>query len=123
MVYELNQAVVVVLHDMEEKADQTTFQFSFLDERGEANRLTRNGRVGAVSLFIDAKAIIIRSDGQVIDVLSSGIYRVKLENGTLILAQHSSRMQKNRRLIRRGDTVAVEISSANLKTGRIIPHK
>jgi translation initiation factor IF-1 len=67
-----------------------------------------------------AKEDIIKMDGQVIEVLPSTMFRVKLPNfENPILATISGKMRKNNIKILLGDTVELEISPYDLNRGRI----
>jgi len=61
----------------------------------------------------------ITTEGLVVDVLPGTMFRVKLTNGHLILAQISGKMRKNFIRIVPGDKVTVEISPYDLTKGRI----
>ena len=67
-----------------------------------------------------AKEDIIKMDGQVIEVLPSTMFRVKLPDfETPILATISGKMRKNNIKILLGDRVELEISPYDLNRGRI----
>jgi translation initiation factor IF-1 len=59
-------------------------------------------------------------DGVIIQNLSNGKFRVKLENNVLIIAHLSGKIRKNRIRILLGDTVTVELSPYDLTKGRIV---
>lgn len=58
--------------------------------------------------------------GEVTELLPSANFRVKLENGTEVLAHLSGRMRMNRIKLLPGDHVKVQISPYDLTKGRII---
>nr|YP_009472444.1 translation initiation factor 1 [Bryopsis sp. HV04063]ARO74136.1 translation initiation factor 1 [Bryopsis sp. HV04063] len=58
--------------------------------------------------------------GTVIQCLSNGMFRVKLENGFSVLAHISGKIRRNYIRILIGDRVAVELSPYDLTRGRII---
>jgi translation initiation factor IF-1 len=58
--------------------------------------------------------------GKVEEVLPNAMFRVLLENGTLILAHISGRMRQNRIQILTGDNVKIEMSPYDLTKGRIV---
>jgi translation initiation factor IF-1 len=58
-------------------------------------------------------------DGVVAKVLPATMYRVRLENGHVILAHISGKMRKHFIKITTGDRVTVEISPYDLSKGRI----
>jgi translation initiation factor IF-1 len=62
---------------------------------------------------------IISLDGTVTEVLPGTMYRVKLENGHVVLAHVSGKIRKNFIRISIGDKVTVEISTYDLAKGRI----
>ncbi|AMV18748.1 translation initiation factor IF-1 [Planctomyces sp. SH-PL14] len=62
----------------------------------------------------------IEMEGNVVEALANTQFRVKLENGHIVLAHVSGRMRKNFIRIVPGDRVKVEISPYDLTRGRII---
>jgi len=62
---------------------------------------------------------LISLDGTVTEVLPGTMYRVKLENGHVVLAHVSGKIRKNFIRISIGDKVIVEISAYDLSKGRI----
>ncbi len=62
----------------------------------------------------------IRLDGTIEESLPNAMFRVRLENGHLILAHISGKMRKYFIRIFPGDKVTVEISPYDLTKGRII---
>ncbi len=66
------------------------------------------------------KQNLIEMRGIVLQCLSNGMFKVKLENGFAILAYISGKIRKNYIRILIGDQVAVELSPYDLKRGRII---
>jgi translation initiation factor IF-1 len=67
-----------------------------------------------------AKEDHIEMKGIVVEALPSTMFRVKLENGHLIMAHISGRMRKNYIRILTGDAVMVELTPYDLNKGRII---
>ena len=65
------------------------------------------------------KEELLQLDGQVIDVLPNAMFRVKLENGHVLLATINGRMRKNNINVSLNDKVTVEISPYDLSKGRI----
>jgi translation initiation factor IF-1 len=61
----------------------------------------------------------IEMEGVVIDTLPNTLFRVKLENGHIIIAHISGKMRKNYIRILTGDTVTVEMTPYDLSKGRI----
>lgn len=70
--------------------------------------------------IIMAKEELIEFKGLVMELLPNATFRVKLENGHVILAHTSGRMRKNRIRILVGDTVTVEMTPYDLTKGRVI---
>lgn len=66
-----------------------------------------------------AKADHIEMNGVVIETLPNTMFRVKLENGHVVIAHISGRMRKNYIRILKGDDVVVEITPYDLTKGRI----
>ncbi|GIV22966.1 MAG: translation initiation factor IF-1 [Bacteroidia bacterium] len=67
-----------------------------------------------------SKEDFIRLDGTIEESLPNAMFRVRLENGHLILAHISGKMRKHFIRIFPGDKVTVEISPYDLSKGRII---
>ena len=66
-----------------------------------------------------SKKNLIRQDGEITEALSNAMFRVKLENGHIIIATISGKMRMNYIRILPGDRVAVEMSPYDLSKGRI----
>jgi translation initiation factor IF-1 len=62
---------------------------------------------------------VIELEGIVIEALPNTMFRVKVENGHVILAHSSGRMRQNYIRILPGDKVKVELSPYDLTRGRI----
>jgi translation initiation factor IF-1 len=62
---------------------------------------------------------IIEMEGVVTQCLSNGMFRVKLENGFLILAYVSGKIRQNYIRILLGDRVTIALSPYDLTRGRI----
>jgi len=62
---------------------------------------------------------LIEMEGVVTQCLSNGMFRVRLENGFLVLAHVSGKIRRNYIRILLGDRVAVELSPYDLRRGRI----
>ena len=67
-----------------------------------------------------AKEEHIEMPGVVIETLPNTMFRVKLENGHLIIAHISGKMRKNYIRILTGDKVTVQLSQYDLTKGRIV---
>ena len=59
-------------------------------------------------------------EGIVTQCLSNGIFRIKLENGFLVIAHLSGKIRRNYVRILLGDNVTVELSPYDLTKGRIV---
>lgn len=66
-----------------------------------------------------AKQDTIKVDGIITDILPNTTFKVKLENGHIILAHISGKMRMNYIKILQGDKVTVELSPYDLTKGRI----
>jgi translation initiation factor IF-1 len=62
----------------------------------------------------------ISSDGIVEEVLPNAMFRVKLEQGPVVLGHISGRMRQNKIQILTGDRVRIEMSPYDLTKGRIV---
>jgi len=67
-----------------------------------------------------AKEEPIEVEGVVIEPLPNAMFRVKLDNGHLVLAHISGKMRMHYIRILAGDKVTVELSPYDLNRGRII---
>jgi translation initiation factor IF-1 len=67
-----------------------------------------------------AKEEAIEVEGTVVEALANTQFRVKLENGHLVLAHVAGKMRKHFIRIVPGDKVKVEVSPYDLNRGRII---
>lgn len=63
---------------------------------------------------------IIKLEGEVVELLPSTIFKVKLENGHTVLAHISGKMRINFIKLMPGDRVEIEISPYDLTKGRIV---
>lgn len=66
-----------------------------------------------------SKEDIIESTGVIEECLPGALFRVKLENGPVVIGHISGRMRKNRIQILMGDRVRVELSVYDLGKCRI----
>lgn len=67
-----------------------------------------------------SKEDLISLDGKIEEVLPNAMFRVKLDQGALILGHISGRMRQNKIQILTGDKVRVEMSPYDLTKGRIV---
>ncbi|GAB4168214.1 MAG: translation initiation factor IF-1 [Geothermobacteraceae bacterium] len=66
-----------------------------------------------------AKEEAIEVEGEVVEPLPNAMFRVKLDNGHIVLAHISGKMRKYYIRILPGDRVTVELSPYDLTRGRI----
>jgi translation initiation factor IF-1 len=69
---------------------------------------------------VTAKAQAIKKSGQVIEALPSATFKVKLDDGSEILAHLAGKMRLNYIRVLVGDRVMIEMSPYDEKRGRII---
>jgi len=62
---------------------------------------------------------IVQLEGEVVELLPSTMFRVKLENGHIILAHISGKMRIHFIKLMPGDKVEIEMSPYDLTKGRI----
>lgn len=62
---------------------------------------------------------IVKLEGEIVELLPSTMFRVKLENGHVILAHISGKMRIHFIKLMPGDTVEIEMSPYDLTKGRI----
>lgn len=67
-----------------------------------------------------AKNDLLEVQGTILEVLPNTMFKVKLENGAVILAHVSGKIRMNYIRILTGDAVVVEMSPYGLERGRII---
>jgi translation initiation factor IF-1 len=67
-----------------------------------------------------AKEDLMQFPGTVEELLPNAMFKVKLENGHVVLAHTSGKMRKNRIRVLVGDKVTVEMTAYDLTKGRII---
>ncbi|KKP25578.1 MAG: Translation initiation factor IF-1 [candidate division TM6 bacterium GW2011_GWE2_31_21] len=70
--------------------------------------------------MMKTKEDIIKVEGIVEETLPNAKFRVKLENGHLVLAHISGKMRMNYIKLVEGDKVLIEISTYDLTKGRIV---
>ena len=59
-------------------------------------------------------------DGEVLEALGGGMFRVTLDNGHSLIAYTSGRMRRFRIRMAPGDRVSVEVSTYDTTRGRIV---
>ncbi|HCK87875.1 MAG TPA: translation initiation factor IF-1 [Erysipelotrichaceae bacterium] len=67
-----------------------------------------------------SKADVIELEGIVTEKLPNTMFKVKLENGVIVLAHISGKLRQNFIRILPGDKVTLEMSTYDLTKGRII---
>ena len=67
-----------------------------------------------------SKADVIELEGIVTEKLPNTMFKVKLENGVIVLAHISGKLRQNFIRILPGDKVTLELSPYDLTKGRII---
>jgi translation initiation factor IF-1 len=75
--------------------------------------------IGSAGEFM-AKEEHIEMSGVVMETLPNTMFRVKLENGHIIIAHISGKMRKNYIRILTGDKVTVQLTPYDLTKGRIV---
>ncbi|WDV45400.1 translation initiation factor IF-1 [Clostridiaceae bacterium M8S5] len=66
-----------------------------------------------------SKKDVIEVEGTVVEVLPNAMFKVKLENGHIVLAHISGKLRMNFIRILAGDKVMLELSPYDLSRGRI----
>ncbi|GJQ10078.1 hypothetical protein GpartN1_g4836.t1 [Galdieria partita] len=88
-----------------------------------STKLTVNTRPtlskGFVWMAAKVKKDMLEAEGKVIDTLPNAVFRVELDNGSVILAHIAGKLRKNLIRILEGDRVKVEISPYDTTKGRI----
>ena len=67
-----------------------------------------------------SKQDMMEMEGEVIEVLPNAMFKVKLDNGHVVLAHISGRMRKHFIRILTGDNVTLEMTPYDLSKGRIV---
>lgn len=67
-----------------------------------------------------AKEESIKMSGKIEEVLPNAMFRVKLNNGHLIIATLGGRLRQNNIRILLGDSVDVEMSPYDMTRGRVV---
>jgi translation initiation factor IF-1 len=67
-----------------------------------------------------AKEDVLQIQGEIVETLPNATFRVKLENGHVILGHISGKMRMHYIRILPGDKVTVELTPYDLTRGRII---
>lgn len=67
-----------------------------------------------------AKEDVIQMEGEVLETLPSAMFKVKLENGHVVLGHISGKMRMHYIRILPGDKVTVELTPYDLSKARIV---
>jgi translation initiation factor IF-1 len=59
-------------------------------------------------------------DGEVLEALGGGMFRVSLDNGHQLIAYTAGKMRRYRIRMAPGDRISVQLSSYDLSRGRIV---
>ena len=70
-----------------------------------------------------SKDSILKVEGEVVDVLPNATFKIKLDNGVVVLCYVSGKMRQYAIRILMGDRVELEMSVYDLSRGRIIRRK
>lgn len=70
--------------------------------------------------FTVAKEEQITADGIIQEVLPNAMFRVKLDQGPIVLGHISGKIRQNKIQILEGDMVKIEMSPYDMTKGRII---
>ena len=62
----------------------------------------------------------IKINGEVVEALPNGFFKVILENGIEVIAYISGKIRKNKVRVIVGDNVEIELSPYDLSKGRIV---
>lgn len=65
----------------------------------------------------------VETEGEVVEALPNGMFKVKLDNGHTVLAHLSGKMRVNFIKVSVGDRVVVQLSIYDLTKGRIVYRK
>lgn len=73
----------------------------------------------------DVKVVkdFIEIEGEVVEALPNGVFKVKLDNGSVVLAHLSGKMRINFIRVNVGDRVVIQLSIYDLTKGRIVYRK
>ena len=71
-------------------------------------------------LVIAEKEEKIDLEGEVVEALRNGMYRIQLDNGHQTLGYTAGKMRRHRIRILPGDRIKVELSAYDLDRGRIV---
>jgi len=78
------------------------------------------GWIGARRSRRMTKEDVIQMQGEIVETLPNAIFRVKLENGHLVLGHISGKMRMHYIRILPGDKVTVELTPYDLTRARIV---
>ena len=84
------------------------------DERAAA------GRASFPKEDVIAEEAKIEMDGEVLEALGGGMFRVQLDNGHTLIAYTAGKMRRYRIRMAPGDRISVQVSAYDLTRGRIV---
>ena len=90
------------------------YGFDFRSVAGAAGSGKRKGSAIAV------KEEKIEMEGEIVESLRSGMFRIRLDNGHELLGYTAGKMKRFRIRMGPGDRVLVEVSAYDLDRGRIV---
>ncbi len=71
------------------------------------------------SLLMQNKQVI-NKDGKILEALMGGMFRIELDDSSVVIASISGKMRKSRIRVLPGDRVRMEFSPHDLSRGRIV---
>ncbi|HLD50796.1 translation initiation factor IF-1 [candidate division WWE3 bacterium RIFOXYC1_FULL_40_10] len=63
---------------------------------------------------------VINKDGKILEALMGGMFRIELDDSSVVIASISGKMRKSRIRVLPGDRVRMEFSPHDLSRGRIV---
>ena len=88
--------------------------------RKRSNRPAGGGQRREAGAGITSKEDVIQMQGEVVENLPNATFRVKLENGHMVLGHISGKMRMHYIRILPGDKVTVELTPYDLSRARIV---
>lgn len=90
-----------------------------LNQRTTKYNATKSPVIWAIYLQFMSRQGLIKQDGTIDEAMANAAFRVRLENGHVILATISGKMRMHYIRILPGDKVSIEMSPYDLTRGRI----
>src|SRR5439155_11103626 len=89
-----------------------------------SNVAARPALAGRAPIYPERDVIVVEEkiemDGEVLEALGSGMFRVVLENGHELIAYTAGKMRRYRIRMAPGDRISVQLSAYDLNRGRIV---